>query len=96
MRPALRILEYRRMAGMLAVQPSPEHARLLVEACEEEAHRAGDSERNGYSEMDQSAEQIIMRIMEFHRPSLDDHPETWVQKASSILKLLRDHTATRG
>ena len=95
MSPALRILEYRRVAGMLAVQPSPEHAKLLLDACEEDAHRAEDSERSEYSEMDQSAEKIIMRIVEFHRPSLKDHPEAWVQKASASLKLIREYLTTR-
>lgn len=93
--PALRILEYRRMAEMLAVQPCPEHARLLDGACEVDAHRAEDPDLSGYSEMDQSAHLIIMHIVKFHRPSQKEQPEAWVQKASATLKLIRDYLATR-
>jgi len=78
---------------MLSVQPCALHARLLDGACEEDAHRAEDPERSGYSEMDQSAQLIIMHIVEFHRPSLQEQPETWVRKASAILKLIREYLA---
>ena len=79
---------------MLSVQPRAAHATLLDGACEEDALLVEDPDRSGYSEMDQSAQQIIMHVVEFHRPSLKDHPETWVRKASATLKLIRDYLVT--
>jgi hypothetical protein len=95
MSPSVRILQYRQFAEMLAVQPCSEHARLLLGACEEDANRLENPEWSGYSETDKAAERIIIQILGFHRPSLEDHPETWVRKASTSLKLIRDYLERR-